>query len=195
VFIKRLISRTKRDLSELEDIDLVKLYQRNDDPELISILFDRYAHLLYGLCLKYLGNPEDARDVVMELFEQCIAGLRAEEIRNVKAYLSTIARNNCLMRLRHEKVHKKYQDFSVKNMESDSDDHLDRGEIDENRKMIHRAIEELPEAQKTCIKLFYFHDMSYKEIVKNTGFELKKVKSYIQNGKRRLKSDLEKHIE
>ena len=40
---------------------------------------------------------------------------------------------------------------------------------------------------KICIKLFYLEDKSYQEIAIQTGWELKKVKSDIQNGKRNLK--------
>ncbi len=49
------------------------------------------------------------------------------------------------------------------------------------------AVNELNNEQKTCIELFYLQEKSYKEVVEITGFEMKKVKSYIQNGKRNLK--------
>jgi RNA polymerase sigma-70 factor (ECF subfamily) len=51
----------------------------------------------------------------------------------------------------------------------------------------------LPPEQQTCLDLFYLQEKSYKEIVQITGYELNKVKSYIQNGKRNLRIYLEKH--
>ena len=48
--------------------------------------------------------------------------------------------------------------------------------------------------QKTCIDLFYIKEKSYKEITDITGFTLKDVKSYIQNGKRNLKILMTKNM-
>jgi len=52
---------------------------------------------------------------------------------------------------------------------------------------LHNAIGKLSGEQRQCIELMYLDDKSYKEIVEITGYDLKKVKSYIQNGKRNLK--------
>jgi len=52
------------------------------------------------------------------------------------------------------------------------------------------AIQKLSKEQRLCIELFYLHDKSYHEISTKTGFDIKKVKSYIQNGKRNLKIQL-----
>ena len=55
--------------------------------------------------------------------------------------------------------------------------------------------DDLPEEQRKCIRLFYFDNKSYAEISSETGFELKGVKSFIQNGRRNLKIWLEKKID
>jgi len=57
------------------------------------------------------------------------------------------------------------------------------------------GMESLTPEQQICIKLFYLEKRSYVEISSQTGFELKKVKSNIQNGKRNLKLFMEKHGE
>jgi len=46
--------------------------------------------------------------------------------------------------------------------------------------------------QKTCVRLFYLEQKCYKDIADMTGFDLNKVKSFIQNGKRNLKICMEK---
>jgi len=48
----------------------------------VEILFDRYAHLVYALCLKYLKNEEDSRDAVINIFEKLIVSLKKYEIKN-----------------------------------------------------------------------------------------------------------------
>ena len=52
---------------------------------------------------------------------------------------------------------------------------------------LNEAIGRLNPTQQTCICLFYLEKKSYKEIAATTGFDMKKVKSHIQNGKRNLK--------
>lgn len=53
---------------------------------------------------------------------------------------------------------------------------------------LEKAIAELNEEQRVCIILFYLQKKSYQQVSDETGFSLKQVKSYIQNGKRNLKS-------
>ena len=42
--------------------------------------------------------------------------------------------------------------------------------------------------QKKCVELFYLKGHSYREIAEETGYKMNEVKSFIQNGKRNLKS-------
>ena len=51
-----------------------------------------------------------------------------------------------------------------------------------------KAIQNLKEEQRVCIEMMYLKQMSYKEIMKETGFDLNQVKSHIQNGRRNLKN-------
>ena len=53
------------------------------------------------------------------------------------------------------------------------------------------GLESLKEAQQVCVELFYIQEKSYVQIAEVTGFDLKQVKSHIQNGKRKLKIFLE----
>lgn len=55
------------------------------------------------------------------------------------------------------------------------------------------CISRLKEEQKVCIELFYYKEKCYREISGILGLDEKKVKSYLQNGKRNLKICLEKY--
>ena len=57
-----------------------------------------------------------------------------------------------------------------------------------------KCLEQLPEPQRISVEKFFYEDKSYAEIVDETGFHLKSVKSYIQNGKRNLKICIEKNL-
>jgi RNA polymerase sigma-70 factor (ECF subfamily) len=67
-------------------------------------------------------------------------------------------------------------------------------EADEERKAILRqCIKKLPVEQRNAILRFFMEEMSYQDIVDNAGYTLNQVKSYIQNGKRNLKTCIEKN--
>ena len=81
-------------------------------------------------------------------------------------------------------------------MEKEASVHLNIDDLRENQlSAMERCMEHLPQEQRICIKLFYLEQKSYKEVVELTGFDLNKVKSYIQNGKRNLKICIEKRSE
>jgi RNA polymerase sigma-70 factor, ECF subfamily len=177
----------------LSDRDLLNKFGATNDLEYLSDLYGRYSHLVYGVCLKYLHEREASKDAVLEIFDHLRTTVNRFEIQNFKNWLLTLSRNHCLMLLRKRKKEIKIlyiEDFNEDYfVENDSFEHL----INQKTKNImieglQDTIERLDENQKICIKLFYLENKSYKEIFDLTGFSLKQVKSYIQNGKRNLKN-------
>jgi RNA polymerase sigma-70 factor (ECF subfamily) len=185
----------RKNTVNLKDDDLVEMYRLKGDIAIAGILYDRYAHLVYGVCLKYLRDREASKDAVMEIFEKVIVELREKDVRNFKSWLYVVSRNFCLMELRkiptkESIIHgTEYNDAFI--MESYPEMHpIDKDRDDGKLK---DCIEKLSEEQKQCIELFYYKEKCYKEISNITNFDLKKVKSHIQNGKRNLKNCMEKY--
>ena len=179
-------------VGEMTDEQLITHIKQSGDKKGFSVLFQRYAHLMLGWCLRYLKSQEASEDAVMDIMEQLIQNLHRYEISDFKNWLFLVARNHCYMRLRGQ-THLLMDDLSQLDseefVEKQEDMHL---QIEEKENCLHEAIENLKGEQKECIVLFYFKKKSYKEIAGITGYEEKKVKSYIQNGKRNLKLELEK---
>lgn len=72
--------------------------------------------------------------------------------------------------------------------------HLDLDDAKEQQlSVMEKCMESLPEEQRKSVDLFYLQEKCYKEIAEQTGYDLLKVKSYIQNGKRNLKNCIEKN--
>ena len=173
------------------DQELLQRYKTDGNSDWIGILFDRYAILLLGLCMKYLKNEEDARDSVQQIFLKVLSDIHKHDVIFFKAWIYQVARNHCLMQLRHQK------DLELKESHmpgaaelEDHSAHVQKDVLLENMEM---AMKELNTEQNTCVRLFYLEKKSYQEITDITGFTLLQVKSYIQNGKRNLKLLLEKY--
>lgn len=63
--------------------------------------------------------------------------------------------------------------------------------IEKNEAWVKEGIQQLKPPQQVCVDLFYVQQMSYQQIAALTGYEIKHVKSHIQNGKRNLRIFLE----
>ena len=76
-------------------------------------------------------------------------------------------------------------------MESEPELHPMDEEAPDLNKALMDCIEKLKDEQQRCIRMFYLEGRSYREVAKICSMEEKKVKSFIQNGKRNLKICLE----
>jgi RNA polymerase sigma-70 factor (ECF subfamily) len=186
-------SSREKPLKHLTDEELFRSYHEGHDKDMMGELFRRYLHLVFGVCYKYLKEEEKARDVAMQVFEQLLTQGAKNDIRSFKDWLFIITKNRCLMEIRHRQagermLSEKFHDLQSEIMESTSQMHLYDAEEQERRfERLRQALARLPDEQRQCIELFYYDDQSYQEISQRTGFDLNKVKSCLQNGKRNLK--------
>jgi len=174
------------------DLELVAAYRQSSDLAIVAQLFERYLQLLYGVCLKYLSEPETAKDAVMDIFEELAQKLLRHEVVNFRGWLYTLAKNHCLMKLRSA-GRTRVQSYDPESMQTAEELHLkDKIEQEEQFEQLSKCIDALVADQKTVIQLFYLQNKCYKEIETLTGMEWNKVRSHIQNGRRNLKICLQR---
>ncbi len=184
--------KSQASVIDITDERLLQEYKQTGDLKTLAGLYEKYMHLIYGVCLKYLGDEELSKDAVMQIFEELITKAAKHEIKQFKSWLYVLSRNFCLMQLRSGK--KLQMETLPDFMEFVDDTHLD-DDREEDITALERCKQKLPAAQKVSIQLFYMDQKCYKEIVDDTGYTMSEVKSYIQNGKRNLKICLEKNRE
>ena len=183
---------------EKSDEELLDSFKKSGSLDVLGDLYARYMHLVYGVSLKYLGDRDDAQDAVMQIFEKLIVDLPRHEVQNFKSWLYVMTKNHCLMHIRAGKSTASRLEglkTEMEFMESEQELHpLDREErsVEDALK---ECMEKLKNEQKQCIELFYYQKLCYQEIAEKLQLEEKKVKSFLQNGKRNLKICLEdKHV-
>lgn len=181
--------------SNLSDEELIRSYHSTGDKAFVGELYIRYAHLMYGVCLKYYRDREKSRDAVLQIFEKLFDSLQKHTPENVKTWLMFVARNYCISDLRKQQVqnerHSQYGKDEEEVFEEEEDAFAEKVLKEQRLQRLEDAINALGAEQRTCIELFYLKDKSYKEICDITGMNEKQVKSHIQNGKRNLKLILE----
>jgi len=180
--------------SPAADKDLAATYRESGDLKVLATLYARYMELVYGVCLKYLPDTEQAKDAVMQLFEELVEKVKKHPVDNFKSWLYTVAKNHCLMQLRSSK-HRRTVDISPDLMQSGEELHLN-GELQKEAefKKLERCLQTLSAEQKQAVELFYLQEKCYNEIVEITGTDWNKVRSLIQNGRRNLKICMEQAI-
>ncbi|HMP92287.1 MAG TPA: sigma-70 family RNA polymerase sigma factor [Phnomibacter sp.] len=177
----------------LTDKELIQGYRNTGDNHYLGILLQRYTMLLFGVCMKYLKDEDDAKDAVQQVFQKALTELPKYEIHYFSSWLYKIAQNHCLVVLRRKKPLPAHEvDLPD---EWATDVYLQQLERQQKEKLIDwvgQALEQLQEPQKQCVSLFYLQRLSYQEISEKTGYTLLQVKSAIQNGKRNIKIWVEK---
>src|SRR5450755_1857176 len=178
--------------TRLTDQEILRHFYADHNNEWLGALLERYTMLLYGVSMKYLKNPEEARDAVQQIFLKVITELHKYEVNYFSSWLYMIAKNHCLMMLRNQRRGISVDLLAESAFETEDPDPLKNEGL---LRDLEEALKHLNAAQKTCIRMFYLEKKSYQFITAQTGFTLMQVKSYIQNGKRNLRLLLEKKLD
>ena len=178
----------KDDISKLTNEALFDFYKKEGHAAYFGELYRRYIPMVYGLCLKYLRNETDAQDAVMDLYEDVSQKISRYDIQNFHTWLYSVAKNQCLLKLRTDKKTflVNIDDAVVEN--GDFFTLIDKEKSLEEESALSFCLNELNEEQRRSVEYFYYENKSYADIVALTGYALSNVKSYIQNGKRNLKN-------
>lgn len=196
--LRSLINRKPKIAAvEKTDAQLIRAFVENNSINDFGTLFERYTHLVFGVCMKYLHNQAEAEDAVMDIFEKLMSDLKRHEVQDFKNWLYRVSKNHCLMVLRKRTVKYRAEDDIFREKQQEFMEIIDEGhhlhEEDEKAGILislHNALLGLREEQRRCLEMMYKEKRTYREIADITGYSMKEVKSYIQNGKRNLKNNL-----
>jgi RNA polymerase sigma-70 factor (ECF subfamily) len=148
---------------------------------------------LYGICLRVLADRGEAEDVVQEAFVTIWhrAGQFDAGRAGALAWLSTIARNRAIDRLRSRPPMSRASLAAIEDMadpgstpERDAETSTDRGRLE-------RCLEQLDERRRGLIRTAFFDGATYDELATRSGAPLGSVKSWIRRGLMQLKACLE----
>ena len=188
----------KKKHKPISESELLVEYRQHGDLSILEKLYEPQMEMVFAIAMKYFKDEDEAKDTVMALFEELILKLRNHEVENFKAWLGMVARNYCLMALRKKNL--VLVDDEILNnensnhnfMEFSTTEHLtDDWDLEQNLTNLERCLETLNLEQKQAVELFFMQEKTYQEVSQLTGFEVNKVKSYLQNGKRNLKICME----
>lgn len=188
------------DGTELKDRDLIKKYVSTKDSKYFSKIMAIYDKKLFNYIVKRIGDPEKAKDVYQTVWLKVASNLNGyKEENKFSNYLFFIATNACFDHLRELKksndniyqpvVRKgeesEERDF-IENLPSDANDPERENESREEKEMITRALNGLPDEQKDVI-LLRSNGLTFREIAEMKQISINSVLSRYRYGVDKIK--------
>ena len=137
---------------------------------------------MYRLSYSILKNEEDAQDAVQEAIYNAYKNLETlKDKRKFKSWIYKIVTNTSFEILRNKK---NYIDIEQENIAAEKID------IDTNL-TLWKAVQGLEQPYRTTITLFYYEDMSIKEISEITGSKVDAIKKQLSRGRDKIKEEID----
>ena len=183
------------------DVDMLNLKRAaRGDEAAFEALISPYLDTTYRLCLRMMGNEQDAADMAQEALVRAWRNLSTYKAQSrFSTWLYRITQNVCLDELRKRKNR---QAESLQELHEAGFDPPDNAaapetviEIKDTRSQLSRAIGTLSDEHRAAILLRDVHGLSYEEIASVLDVNLNTVKSRISRARANLRSILEKDAE
>jgi len=155
-------------------------------------IVDRCQKRVYNLAYRFTRNCEDAYDISQEVFIKVFKSLsRLKNSSAFDAWLRRVTVNACMDHLRQRPSEQAFDDLAcldheyivcIRNVLPDGP--LENSEL---RRVISRAVDQLPKRQKRVFILRHYEGLPLKEIAKTMDCSLGTVKAHLFRATRRLR--------
>ena len=174
-----------------KDNTLVHRAQIGDEGAFADLMREYYP-LVYAIVIRIVGNSHDAEEVVQDAFFNAYRGLtQLKDATKFKSWLAEIAQNcarNWLRKQRDDTVSIDEVSEQMLQTQDSPDERLTRLE---QRELIRRTIETLPQKDREIARAFYLEGASYDELTSTHGLSYNAIASRLSRAKRQLSKRLQ----
>ena len=180
-------------IDQLDDEALYRLSVRDRDAYAQHCFAERLRPRITRLALRWVDTSALAEEVSAEVLRKLMMAGQDTEVGSVVA-LSTVATRNVAMTVLRKRQRRRERraataDHLTREMASlpPTADELAAEEEDSLEARLRQSIGQLKPEQAAVVRCFYFEEMSYGEIAVRLGLAAGRVRSHLQNGRRRLR--------
>jgi len=160
------------------------------DQSAFADLVGRYQTSVYNMAYRMLGDPTEAEDATQEVFVRAWNQLHTFQLdRRFSTWLLSIASHYSIDMLRRRKPSAPLDDVALF-VESDEPAPEELALQGEQREIVQRLLNTLPEKYRSVTVLRYYNDLSYEEIARMTGLTESAVKTQLHRARRMLAEQL-----
>jgi RNA polymerase sigma-70 factor (ECF subfamily) len=147
--------------AQVSDVELLAAIVQKDEAALAE-LYDRYRVILFGLLLRILNSREEAEDVLQEVFLQVWRRAADFDVKRGRPFtwLVTLARSRGIDRLRSLAARERVALAGAKEPAEAVSDAATDAFASEQRTLVSKALEQLPEEQRRPLILAYFDGLT-----------------------------------
>lgn len=186
----------------MTELELIESLKKQDNSAYIYLL-EKFDRKVYNLCLSFIPNKEDAEDVAQEVFIQVFNSIQSfKSNAKLSTWIYSIAKNKSLDFIRKQKAKKR--DFFKIGLFEDNQEKFDNYFIEfnhpgielsqkENAQAFYKAINLLPDNQKTAYTLHKLDHLSYEEVAEIMNTSISSVESLMFRAKKNLQKILDKY--
>ena len=160
------------------------------DKNAYAAVVGQYQSQVLALCLRMTGSREDAADVAQQAFTQAYRHLdRYDPHQPFRPWLYKIATNECIAFLRRTKKHQAapVPDAVLENVSDPADGAPSIVDLAEDRERVRTAVAQLPLPSRQVVVAYYFQELSYQEIARQTGLPMGTVGTLLHRAKQQLR--------
>ena len=184
----------------MTDNDIIKLILQGDR-EKFSLLVERYQPMVFRTCMGFLHNKDDADDLTQDIFIRVYQSLPRFKYKSAfSTWLYRISINASLNKVRKSTGNPfiqsldrifgsgeyNHSEFNISDMENPESIIIKNEHVE----WVQKALDTLPENQRTAIILSKYDDLSQKEIAEIMNTTEGAVEALIQRAKANLRKKL-----
>jgi RNA polymerase sigma factor (sigma-70 family) len=153
-----------------------------------------YSGKFYGYSYKILGDSEEARDTVQDLYVKLWSYRHSlSRVNNIEAYATTMIRNLCIDRIKKIKsVTLQSENYTkLNNSDEDNSQFANDDEVEIKLDLVRRAMNELPEIQQKVFIMRDFEEKEFEEISIDLGLSLENSRVILSRARKRIREFIE----
>jgi RNA polymerase sigma factor (sigma-70 family) len=164
------------------------------DPNAFAPLVEKYKTMAYNISLKLVRHPEDAEEITQDSFIKAYRSLRGfKGDARFSTWLYRIVYNTSVSHLR-----KKQRTVKPENGDRELINLPDTGHESQNAEFIvsalKKAVDDLPELERTMIILYYYEESGIDDIASVTGLTVSNVKVRLFRARKKLHDQMQQLI-
>lgn len=180
LFVADLVEDRPAALAEVPDEELMRRYGRGE-PGAFEVLFSRYGGILQGYLQRQLFRPDEAADVLQDVFLQVHRARRDyDPTRPLRPWLFTIARN--LLREHFRRIGRRRESPALPDLDRVPDPAALQPPQEVSADQVRRALASLPSDQRDAIALHWLEGFSFPEVAEIVGASVAAVKVRAHRG-------------
>jgi RNA polymerase sigma factor (sigma-70 family) len=173
--VKVTVNIPTAEYRRMSDEELIRRFNELHEVTPVYHLFERYGHLVLGVCLKYTDNPHNARKLTEDLYLKMLGRIKSFHGKETfKPWLFAYLENYGLADA-ESKIQLSPEFVAA-----------------QDKKILEDAVAQLPQEQKICVEL-YEQNKSYDDVARATGYPIQRIKNLLNIGWQRMRTYFQAH--